>query len=132
MANILITERQLTMITKESSSQNSQVIVEAEWYNLVGDILGIADPTGVIDIVNGVSYFSQGDHLFGLLSLISAIPYAGDVAAKPVNIFSFFNIFCNAFIFSAGFATFDKFLASNPVFFWNLILLAPAFSNNFK
>ena len=84
MANILITERQLTMITKESSSQNSQVIVEAEWYNLVGDILGIADPTGVVDIVNGISYFSQGDHLFGLLSLISAIPYAGDVAAKPV------------------------------------------------
>ena len=84
MSNIIITERQLKLITKESSSQNPQVIVEAEWYNLVGDILGIADPTGVVDIVNGISYFSQGDHLFGLLSLISAIPYAGDVAAKPV------------------------------------------------
>jgi len=46
--------------------------------------LGIVDPTGIVDIVNGISYFSQGDHLFGLLSLISAIPYAGDVVAKPV------------------------------------------------
>jgi hypothetical protein len=84
MANILITEQQLDLITKEFSPKNSQVIVEAEWYNLVGDILGIADPTGIVDVVNGISYFSQGDHLFGLLSLISAIPYAGDVAAKPV------------------------------------------------
>lgn len=62
----------------------SKLIKEAEWYNLVGDILGIVDPTGIVDIVNGISYFSQGDHLFGLLSLISAIPYAGDVVAKPV------------------------------------------------
>lgn len=62
----------------------TKVIKEAKWYNLVGDILGIADPTGIVDIVNGISYFSQGDHLFGLLSLISAVPYAGDVVAKPV------------------------------------------------
>jgi hypothetical protein len=63
---------------------NPKLVKEAKWYNLVGDILGIVDPTGIVDIVNGISYFSQGDHLFGLLSLISAIPYAGDVVAKPV------------------------------------------------
>jgi hypothetical protein len=64
--------------------EKSKVIKESKWYNLVGDILGIVDPTGIVDIVNGISYFSQGDHLFGLLSLISAIPVIGKVTAKPV------------------------------------------------
>ena len=84
MANILITERQLALITKEEKSKNSEIITEGEWYNIVGDVLGIVDPTGIVDVANGISYFSQGDHLFGLLSLISAIPIAGDVVAKPV------------------------------------------------
>jgi hypothetical protein len=84
MANILITERQLALITKEEKSKNSEIITEGEWYNIVGDVLGIFDPTGIVDVANGISYFSQGDHLFGLLSLISAIPIAGDAVAKPV------------------------------------------------
>jgi hypothetical protein len=78
-------EKQIVLeLCKVIYPKNSNLIKEAEWYNLVGDILGIADPTGVVDVVNGISYFSQGDHLFGLLSIISAIPYAGDVVAKPV------------------------------------------------
>jgi hypothetical protein len=84
MASIIINEKQLAFITEQLKSNNKEVITEAEWYNLVGDILGIVDPTGIVDVVNGISYFSQGDHLFGLLSIISAIPYAGDVVAKPV------------------------------------------------
>lgn len=84
MANILISERQLALIAKKQKLQNPEVIEESAWYNTVGDILGIVDPTGIVDVVNGISYFSQGDHLFGLLSLISAIPIAGDVVAKPV------------------------------------------------
>jgi hypothetical protein len=84
MATILINERQLELITKDQASQKTVTINESEWYNTVGDILGIVDPTGVVDLVNGISYFSQGDHLFGLLSIISVIPYAGDVVAKPV------------------------------------------------
>jgi hypothetical protein len=84
MASILINERQLELITKDQASQKTVTINESEWYNTVGDILGIVDPTGVVDLVNGISYFSQGDHLFGLLSIISVIPYAGDVVAKPV------------------------------------------------
>ena len=71
-------------ICKVLYPSKSNLIKEAQWYNMVGDILGIVDPTGIVDIVNGISYFTQGDHLFGLLSLISAIPYAGDVVAKPV------------------------------------------------
>lgn len=80
---IIITERQLNLIGKNVNNSKN-MIQESEWYNMVGDILGIADPTGIIDVVNGISYFSQGDHLFGMLSLISAVPYAGDVVAKPV------------------------------------------------
>ena len=84
MSSIIITEKQLELIVKGQKSQETELIQESEWYNIVGDIVGIADPTGIVDIVNGISYFSQGDHLFGLLSMISAIPYAGDVVAKPV------------------------------------------------
>jgi hypothetical protein len=82
MPSIILTERQLELITDNIS--NEKKVVNEAWYNTVMDVLGIADPTGIVDIVNGISYFSQGDHLFGLLSLISAIPYAGDVVAKPV------------------------------------------------
>ena len=84
MADILITERQLALITKEQTNGDTNLISESEWYNTLGDIIGIFDPSGIVDFVNGISYFSQGDHLFGLLSIISVIPYAGDVVAKPV------------------------------------------------
>ena len=84
MASIIITEKQLELIVKEQKSQGTELLQEAEWYNTVGDILGIVDPTPTIDIINGISYFSQGDHLFGLLSLISAIPYAGDAVGKTI------------------------------------------------
>jgi hypothetical protein len=84
MADILITERQLALITKEQKSQNPQVIEESSWYNTVGDIVGIFDPTGLVDFANGISYFTQGDHLFGILSLIAAIPLIGKVTGKPV------------------------------------------------
>lgn len=114
MASIIITEKQMELIVKQTEFQENlrlaeenwskfskeqkqfvleickviypqkqKLIKEGSWYNTVGDILGIVDPTGVVDIVNGISYFSQGDHLFGLLSLLSAIPLA-DFVAKPV------------------------------------------------
>ena len=84
MANILITEKQLALITKDQTLKNVASINESEWYNTVGDIAGIFDPTGVVDLVNGVSYWNQGDKLFALLSWVSVIPYVGDVLAKPV------------------------------------------------
>jgi len=84
MASIIITEKQLELIVKGQKSHENQLIQESEWYNTLGDIIGIFDPSGIVDFVNGISYFSQGDHLFGLLSIISVIPYAGDVVAKPV------------------------------------------------
>lgn len=61
-----------------------KVIKESKWYNTLGDIVGIFDPTGVVDFVNGISYIVQGDQLFGFLSIVSAVPYLGDIVAKPV------------------------------------------------
>jgi hypothetical protein len=84
MSSIIITEKQLELIVKEQKSQETELLQEAEWYNTVGDILGILDPTPTVDIINGISYFSQGDHLFGLLSLISAIPLVGDAVGKTI------------------------------------------------
>jgi hypothetical protein len=49
------------------------------------DVLGIVDPTPIVDTINSISYFSQGETLFGILTLIAALPmYVGDVATKPV------------------------------------------------
>lgn len=64
--------------------EKSKLINESKWYNTLGDIVGIFDPTGIVDIVNGISYWRQGDKLFAILSFISAIPVLGDVIAKPV------------------------------------------------
>jgi hypothetical protein len=68
----------------ECYPEKKNLITEASWYNTLGDIVGIFDPTGVVDLVNGISYISQGDNLFGFLSIVSAVPYAGDLVAKPV------------------------------------------------
>tara|TARA_R110000772_G_scaffold2410_2_gene8431 strand:+ start:54794 stop:56350 length:1557 start_codon:yes stop_codon:yes gene_type:complete len=58
--------------------------VNENWLNTVGDIVGIADPTGLVDLVNGLDYIRQGKYFYGLLSMISIIPYAGDAVAKPI------------------------------------------------
>jgi len=88
MAEIIITERQLQLIKErtlsEYTNENGELINEAAWYNTVMDILGIFGPTPIVDIINATSYFIQGDTLFGILSIVGAIPYAGDFVAKPV------------------------------------------------
>jgi hypothetical protein len=71
-------------ICKELYPKKAKLIKENKWYNTLGDIAGVFDPTGVVDLVNGISYINQGDNLFGFLSLVSAVPYAGDIVAKPV------------------------------------------------
>ena len=64
--------------------EKSELLREGKWYNTLGDIVGIFDPTGIVDVVNGISYWKQGDRLFALLSFISAVPLIGDLIAKPV------------------------------------------------
>jgi len=56
---------------------------EAKWYNILGDIAGFFDPTGLVDLINGISYFRQGDTLYGILSMISVLP-GFDFVTKPV------------------------------------------------
>jgi hypothetical protein len=64
--------------------EKAMLVTESRWYNTLGDIVGIFDPSGVVDTVNGISYWRQGDKLFAILSWISAVPYLGDLIAKPV------------------------------------------------
>jgi hypothetical protein len=68
----------------ESLYTDSKGTLSEAWYNTLGDVVGIFDPTGLVDIANGISYLYQGDTFFGMLSMISAIPYVGDVVAKPI------------------------------------------------
>lgn len=69
---------------KITQPHNVKILTEATWYNTIADIIGIFDPTGVVDIMNGISYWRQGDKLYALLSWISAIPGLGDIIAKPI------------------------------------------------
>lgn len=64
--------------------EKSKLLKEGKWYNTLGDIAGIFDPTGIIDVVNGISYWRQGDKLFAILSFISAVPIVGDAIGKTV------------------------------------------------
>ena len=65
-------------------SEHRQLLKEYKWYNTVLDLVGIVDPTGIADGINAISYFRQGHIFFGMLSLVSLIPYAGDLVAKPI------------------------------------------------
>lgn len=87
MAQFIITEDQLIVIKKSIITEkkyDSKDLITEKWYNTVMDVLGIFDPTPIIDIINSTSYFIQGNTLFGVLTLVSAIPYVGDFVAKPV------------------------------------------------
>ena len=64
--------------------EKTNLLTEARWWNTVGDIVGIFDPTGIVDLINGLDYIRQGDYFFGFLSMISVIPYVGDAVAKPL------------------------------------------------
>lgn len=89
MTQIVITELQLLRLTKQNlvseKNNNKKDVINEAWYNNVMDVVGIFDPTPITDTINAVSYFSQGDNLFGVLSLVAALPFfVGDFVAKPV------------------------------------------------
>ena len=73
----------LKQLTESIYPNNPEILSEA-WWNTIGDVVGIFDPTGVVDLVNGLDYIRQGDYFFGFLSMIAIIPYVGDVIAKPI------------------------------------------------
>lgn len=86
--SLTLKERKQILEAFISASSNKHLLQEkwgwADYLQTAGDIVGIFDPTGIVDLVNGIAYIIRGQTLFGLLSIISAIPYAGDVVAKPV------------------------------------------------
>lgn len=88
MAQFVITEDQLILIKQNliaEKKQNEGKVINEAWYNNVMDVVGIIDPTPITDTINAISYFSQGDTLFGVLSLVAAVPFfVGDAVAKPV------------------------------------------------
>jgi hypothetical protein len=47
------------------------------------DFIGIVDPTPISDTINGFIYWFRGDRLFAFLTWISALPFLGDLVAKP-------------------------------------------------
>ena len=89
MSNFILTESQLKFIREshlggESLYNDGTQVLNEEWWNTIGDIVGIVDPTGVVDLVNGLDDIRQGEYFFGFLSMIAIIPYVGDVIAKPI------------------------------------------------
>jgi hypothetical protein len=85
--NSLSTEDKGLFLEMFNALNSNQIITERQWYNTVGDIAGIVDPTGTIDLLNGLSYWRQGDFFSAILSWISVIPYVGDAIGKPVMAF---------------------------------------------
>ena len=52
--NIIVTESQLSKLVLET--ENPDLLTEAKWWNAIGDVLGIFDPTGAVDLINGLDY----------------------------------------------------------------------------
>lgn len=72
----------------EQEEKDSSFLSKAADYGQFGlDVIGVFDPTGIADAINALWYFGRGEYLFGMLSLVSVIPYVGDVLAKPVLLF---------------------------------------------
>ena len=97
MADIHLTPKQIDKLLESQNPNGEKILMETnkkqllkeyKWYNTFLDFVGIVDPTGAADAINAISYFRQGHIFFGFLSLVSIIPYAGDLVAKPVVCFS--------------------------------------------
>ena len=71
----------INLIINEVAGKRLEPLSEG-WLNTLADIVGIFDPTGLVDIGNAISYWSQGKKTFALLTLVSAIPGI-DWATKP-------------------------------------------------
>ena len=83
--NLSKSEKNMVIALVEVNSPSDAKLLQEKWYNTVMDVLGLVDPTPIVDTINAVSYFSQGETLFGVLTLIAAIPgYVGDIVTKPV------------------------------------------------
>ena len=65
--------------------ENKIVLSESKWYNTLMDWAGLIPGIGSgIDLINGFSYWRQGEKLYAILSWIGALPLFGDLISKPV------------------------------------------------
>jgi hypothetical protein len=55
----------------------SKLLQESKWYNWVGDIVGFIPGLELVNVINGVSYWKQGEKLFAILSFLAGIPGLG-------------------------------------------------------
>lgn len=65
---------------------NNRLLKESSWYNWIGDIIGFFDPTGIVNVINGLDYLRQGDTLLGLISIACGIPVIGKIVGIPLLI----------------------------------------------
>ena len=63
----------------------SKVLSEAKWYNWLGDIIGFIPGLEIVNVINGISYWKQGDKLFALLSFLAGIPALGFIMG-PIKV----------------------------------------------
>jgi len=75
-----------TFLTRRSAGTNEYsagVNPVDSWADVVQDILdlvGVVDPTGVVDVVNAVGYALRGKWGSAAVTALGIIPYVGDVA----------------------------------------------------
>ena len=65
---------------KSVNPKMSNVIMEQRWWNSLGDWIGMADPSGTVNVVNGLDYLRQGDEIMGIVNLIVGVPAFGKMA----------------------------------------------------
>ena len=69
----------------KSLHPESKVLQESKWYNWLGDIVGFIPGLELVNVINGVSYWKQGEKLFALLSFLAGVPGLGLILG-PVKV----------------------------------------------
>lgn len=69
----------------KAMNPESKILQESKWYNWVGDIIGFIPGLELVNVINGVSYWKQGEKLFAILSFLAGVPGLGFVLG-PVKV----------------------------------------------
>jgi hypothetical protein len=69
----------------KSLHPESKVLQESKWYNWLGDIVGFIPGLELVNVINGVSYWKQGEKLYALLSFLAGLPGFGLILG-PVKV----------------------------------------------
>lgn len=67
----------------EIVKQKTELIKESKLSATLLDLVGIVDPTGVLDLLRSIYYYEKGEYMTATLLFISALPL-GDIGAKPL------------------------------------------------